>query len=418
MQRRVPLERPRCQHWLENREPGERPVGHPDRDRPVDLDHRRRIEPGEGAIEQGDLRPVGVVEACRLCVQRGDGRLELVRAGVVALERPVEHAGAFGDECLIPAAAVLFFQRDRSSRRLPRPGPRVVQQHQRQQAGGLGVRGQQPVQEAAKPDRLLAQFPPDQLVAAGRREPLVEDEVDDGADGTQAPRRLGGDFEPDARVPYLAFGADQALRQRGFGYEEGRRDLFRRQPGHEPQRERDPDLEGERGVAACEDQPEPVVAQRPRSRDLVVHGSLLCFRRDLAEHLRVDGDGGALAVGVDRLAPGGHHEPAARIGRDAVAPRDRGGGEGLGGRVLSRLQVTEPPGQRRDYGAPFLPERVLEFGAHRLRAAPAARASPRPPREPRSSPRSPPASGSPIRARRPGRARRSGRSRAGGPWSP
>jgi len=110
-------------------------------------------------------------------------------------------------------------------------------------------------------------------------------------------------------------------------------------------------------VAAGEDQPEPVVAELLAV--LCAHG--VFSWGDLAEHERVDGGRLAGAVGVHRLAPRGHRQPAAGIGRDAVfSPGLSGRRECLGGGVLGRLQVAEPPGERRDDGTPFLPEGVLE----------------------------------------------------------
>ena len=187
VQRRVPVQGAGRQDRLEHREAGQRAVGHPDRDRAVDLDHRRRVEPGERTVQQRDLRPVGLRDGGRLRVQRGDRGLQLVRAGFAAGQRAVEYARPLGDQGAVPPGPVLLGERHRPSVVVaPRRRPRVVQQHQREQPGRLGVRGQQPVQQPAQPDRLVAQLVADQPGAARGREPLIEDEVDDRAHGAAA----------------------------------------------------------------------------------------------------------------------------------------------------------------------------------------------------------------------------------------
>jgi hypothetical protein len=59
VQRLVALERRVAEQRLEQRQAGGGPVGQADGDRAVELDHRRRVERAEGAVELGDLRPVG-----------------------------------------------------------------------------------------------------------------------------------------------------------------------------------------------------------------------------------------------------------------------------------------------------------------------------------------------------------------------
>ena len=60
-----------------------------------------------------------------------------------------------------------------------RGAARVVQQHQRQQAGDLGVVGHQTVQQPPQPDRLGAQLAAHEPVARRGGPALVEDQVDD-----------------------------------------------------------------------------------------------------------------------------------------------------------------------------------------------------------------------------------------------
>ena len=69
----------------------------------------------------------------------------------------VDQRDALGDRAAVPARAVLLGERDAARRRRPvRAGAAGVgQQHQREQPGDLAVVGQQPVQLAGQPDRLV-----------------------------------------------------------------------------------------------------------------------------------------------------------------------------------------------------------------------------------------------------------------------
>jgi hypothetical protein len=126
------------------------------------------------------------------------------------------------------------------------------------------------------------------------------------------------------------------------------------------ERHRDADLKRQRGVAAREHQPELVIAQRPSLHLRILLAGTSCH---LGEHLGVNGERAVTAQLVDGLAPRGHGQPAAGIGRDAIKrPGPRSRRERLGGGVLGYLQVTQPPGQ----GRPFFPEGTLQAGhAHR-----------------------------------------------------
>ena len=48
------------------------PIGKAHGDRPVELDHRRRVEPAQSAVQLGDLRPVGGLGIRSLDLQGGD----------------------------------------------------------------------------------------------------------------------------------------------------------------------------------------------------------------------------------------------------------------------------------------------------------------------------------------------------------
>ena len=127
------------------------------------------------AVELGDLRPIGPLEARRARVQGGDRRLQLVGPGPPQPQRAVEQAQALGDRVRVPARAVLVGRGRRLARRAGagRP-PRVVQQHQRQQAEHLGVVGHQRGEQPAEADRLGAQLGADERVALDAVWPSVK----------------------------------------------------------------------------------------------------------------------------------------------------------------------------------------------------------------------------------------------------
>ena len=70
------------------------------------------MEPQQQRVQRGDLRPVGVLRARGLRVQRGDGGLERVEAGAAAAQRLLGQGLAFRDLGAVPARAVLVLQGD------------------------------------------------------------------------------------------------------------------------------------------------------------------------------------------------------------------------------------------------------------------------------------------------------------------
>ena len=163
------------------------------------------------AVQRGDLRPVDLL----LAVQRGDRRLQLVGAGAAQAQRAVELRAALGERAGVPARAVLVGQGDVAAvAGHARVAARVVDEHERQQPGGLGVVGHELREQAAEADRLDAQLGAHQAVAGAGGVALVEDEVDDGEHAGQAIGHLGvaGDPVGDAARPRSC-----AWRARGAG---------------------------------------------------------------------------------------------------------------------------------------------------------------------------------------------------------
>src|SRR6266540_7403196 len=76
------------------------------------LAHRVAGEGDEVVVPGEDLRPVGLLGACRVVVQGGDGGLDLVAAGALNGQRRLQDAHALGDIAGVPQAAVLSVERD------------------------------------------------------------------------------------------------------------------------------------------------------------------------------------------------------------------------------------------------------------------------------------------------------------------
>ena len=97
-----------------------------DRDRAAEhgggvLAHRVVGEGDEVVVPGEDLRPVGLLGACRVVVQGGDRRLDLVAAGALNGERRLQDAYALGDLAGVPPAAVLPVEGDDRPRGRPAP---------------------------------------------------------------------------------------------------------------------------------------------------------------------------------------------------------------------------------------------------------------------------------------------------------
>ena len=133
----------------------------------------------------------------------------------------------------------------------------------------------------------------------------------------------------------------------GAGCQERPRDLFGCQAAHLAQRERDLRIGGKRGMAARENQSQPIVSDA-----LFVSP---CGRIDNPEI-------GVLAVlvqrietlappdGIDGLEPSGGDEPRARVVRHAVArPLLQRRPEGVVQRLLGDVEVAQQANQRREH---------------------------------------------------------------------
>ena len=89
----------------------------------------------------------------------GDGRLQLIRSGVLDGARALESGEAARDPSRIPARALLIGQQDELARGVGARGrARGLQLHQREQPEDLGFVGHQLGEHLAETDRLLAQI--------------------------------------------------------------------------------------------------------------------------------------------------------------------------------------------------------------------------------------------------------------------
>ncbi len=262
-------------------------------------------------VELQDLSPVGGVGGPRVAVNGLYRSLDLVGAGLVALQAAPHDGLALGHEPAVPQATVLIGQEHEIATRAGAGGAtRVHQQHQRQEAQDLRLLGHQVREDPFEANGLGAEVLAEQPIARGRGVALVEDQVHDGQHGAEAgvKVRRAGDPIRDLRVADLPFRPDESLGHRRLRDEEGARDLRGGEPSEQPQRQSDLRAGGERGVAAGEDEPQSVVA----------HGALL---GELTLGVRQDSpgvtvlSGGLPAQAVDRAVARGRDDPARRAGR-------------------------------------------------------------------------------------------------------
>ena len=281
-----------------------------DRDGPVEGDDGGRGQCEQLVVEQAHLAPVGLLERRRLVVQRGDRGLDGPAVRRVVSEGLRGQPGALVDHRGIPQAAVLVFQRDGAAMVIdPGRTSGVSEQHEREQASDPGLAGHQPVQDTGEPDGLVHQIAPHQVVVAGGRVALGEDEVDDVQNQAQTAFELvrAGHAERDAALLDLALAAGQALGHGRRRDQEGLGDLSGAEARDVAQGESGLRVQVESGVTAREHELQPVVG------DVLVLGDRL-------------GAAGRIGIGVQRGELGGQRGvPPDTVER--LAPR-RGGQPG------------------------------------------------------------------------------------------
>ena len=125
-------------------------------------------------------------------------------------------------------------------------------------------------------------------------------------------------------------------------------------PAERPQRQRDLAVEGERGVAAGEEQLEPLVGNRGLIH-LVLHG----LRN--VEQARLLGEGAVSPDPVDGPVARRRHQPGPRVvGRPLARPALRRDRERLLSGLLGQLEAAEEADQVGEDAAPLVSEDLVE----------------------------------------------------------
>jgi hypothetical protein len=257
-------------------------------------------------------------------------------------------SAAFLDLVLVPQRAVLLREEHELAVPHARVPPRVLEEQERVQAVHLGLVRHERREDEDEPQRLRAQVAADGRPVAG-----VEDEIDH-AQRRREPFReqpVGRDAERDAGVADLPLRTHETLRHRRCRDEEGPRDLVRLQPAEEAERQRHLRLECERGVAAEEDQLEPLVGYHAVLR-----------RRELLEPREQLGLPPLTADAVDGAVPGDSDEPSGGARRRAVTgPALHCGCDGILQGVLGEGGIAEDADERGEHTAVLGAEDLREI---------------------------------------------------------
>ena len=193
----------------------------------------------------------------------GNGGLQRVRATSFAESlRTPEGRETATDEEGIPPCAILLQEQDGITRFVDARGrPRLLQLHERDEPVGLGLLWNKLREHASEPQGVLAELGAGQVFALGRGVALVVDEVDHAEDRRQTGGETlsPGDLERQMSLGERAFRTDDSLRDGRLGNEESARNLLRRQPAQEAERESDSRFDRENGVTGNENEAQHVV---------------------------------------------------------------------------------------------------------------------------------------------------------------
>jgi hypothetical protein len=132
----------------------------------------------------------------------------------------------------------------------------VLEEEEGEQRRDLGLPGHQIVQQPDQSDRLVGE----RRLAVGVV-PAGEEQVEHGQHAGEplGQRGAGGHAVRDAGVSDLGFGPGEAAGHGRLGDQERTRDVGGRYPADGAQGQRHAGVEGQRRVAAGEDEPQPVV---------------------------------------------------------------------------------------------------------------------------------------------------------------
>jgi hypothetical protein len=226
----------------------------------------------------------------------------------------------------------------------PRPEPRRLDFHERDQTVDLGFPSRELGQDTAQTQCFLAELRPHPVVAGGRGVSLVEDEVDDLKHRRQSRCELGRerDLEGDACLGEGPLRSDDPLGDGRPRDEERTRDLMGREPSEQAKRQRDARLGRENGMAGYENEAQQIVADIVVESRIEIRSTHLKLRLDLTTELLVRAlEPLASAEEIDRAMLRSCHEPRAGIARNArLGPSLQRGDEGVLGQLLGQADVT------------------------------------------------------------------------------
>jgi hypothetical protein len=278
-------------------------------------------------------------------VQGGDGGLYLVLADRPGAEGAGEQGLPFGYAGGVPAAAVLLVERhDHPVGTGAGIAAGVGEQHQAEQSGGLGVVGQESVQESGQPDRLGGEVD----VVEGRpgacRVALVEQQVQHVTDHAEPLLALlaGRWLEPGSGGADALLRPADPLSDGGLRHQERRGDLRGAQAGDRAQRERELGRWRQRRVAAQEQQVKRVV------RVLVLVPAGRRVADGVQGRHRLPAPAGAVGTpAVDQCPAGDGQQPGPWPVRNPLdRPLPRRGEQRLLGGVLAQVELAVPAYER------------------------------------------------------------------------
>ncbi len=302
-------------------------------------------------------------------MQSRDRRLHLVFTHLTPPQRPGDQAYPLDDERPVPQGAVLLGEGDQPAvGTAASRAPGVGEQHEREEAGDLGILGQAGPDAPGQPDGLARQVGAGQVRAAAAGVALVEQQVEDVQHQPEAFRALVGRRERErlARCLDLGLGPADPLGHGRLGNEERGGDLARGQAADRAERERDGQRGRERRMAAQDHEDQRVVAPRGL---LVRAGHRPGGGQLLPAAARV-----VAAVLVGQPAGGHPDEPAQRaVGPSLGGPCGGGGNQRLLHGVLGVGEVAVTADERTEDLRRKLAQQVLEARARGHSSAVTAR---------------------------------------------
>ena len=202
-------------------------IGHGDG--AVQGDDGRIVHFDEAIVEREDLPPVrrGIIR--RGVMARGDARMEMIFADLVARRRPAQMHDAARDHLAIPARAVLFLEaKDVPVAVHARGEARPIQEHEREQRMRAGLIARRVLREqGGQANRLRAKFLAHEALPAGSFVPFVEKQEQRLPHSVEAARQLraGGNLKGNLLLLDSLPGAREPLGDGGLGRQEGRGDF-------------------------------------------------------------------------------------------------------------------------------------------------------------------------------------------------